>query len=210
MAKTKEEILAEMKKAQAKQREVREHTGRAPRGGEAQPIEEKQSKEEKKQEPVSDDVRIKQLEERLQALKRDKADLKDQVENKEQVSNYQKEQEALSSVIQNNDDYHFVKKYTVSTAKGQKREFVVKMHAPSVMEQAEIQQEFVDLTSGRGAGFLAGLQDLYLAIGYFRVVGDNVPNWFTDVDKTYRVDILLDVFRDYEEWLDFFLQDQLQ
>lgn len=210
MAKTKEEILAEMKKAQAQQREVREHTGRAPRGGEAQPVEEKQVKEEKKQQSVSDDVRIKQLEEKVQALKRDKADLRDQVENKEQVSNYQKEQEALSSVIQNNDDYHFVKKYTVSTAKGQKREFVVKMHAPSVMEQAEIQQEFVDLTSGRGAGFLAGLQDLYLAIGYFRVVGDNVPNWFTDVDKTYRVDILLDVFRDYEEWLDFFLQDQLQ
>lgn len=208
---TKEEqqrILDEMQEAQERQREVSEKTGMAPRGGKTVS---KSHKETKKQKPeMSVDERVAQLEAQLKEAKKQKADLADQLNAKQSYDQFSKEQKAVSDIVRNNDDYHFVKEYTIENSKGEKNKIYVKMHSPSVIEQAEIQQEYVKMTNGQGNYFTNLAQELFMAIAYYRVVGDNVPEFFTSVDNTYRIDVLLNVWNDYQEWLDRFLDTRLQ
>lgn len=209
VSKEQQEIINKMKKAQQKRNEVMQKTGRTARG--VDHVEEQpkfSDKQSAKKQPKSVDVE--QLEAQVKALRKKVTESEDKNRQSDQAKKYQKEQEALNSVIRNNDDYHFAKKYTISGANDRKKEIVVKMHAPSVSEQAEIQQEYVDLTKGRGDGFVAMARELFLAIAYFRVVGDNVPAWFTDIDNTYRTDVLFQAWEDYQEWLSSFLDRQFQ
>lgn len=209
---TKEEqqrILDEMQEAQKRQREVSEKTGMAPRGG--KPASKTSNKKSTKQKPeLSVDERVAQLEAQLKEAKKQKADLSDQLNAKQSYEQFSKEQKAVSDIVRNNDDYHFVKEYTIENSKGEKNKIYVKMHSPSVIEQAEIQQEYVKMTNGQGNYFTNLAQELFMAIAYYRVVGDNVPEFFTNVDNTYRIDILLNVWNDYQEWLDRFLDTRLQ
>ena len=208
---TKEEqqrILDEMQEAQERQRKVSEKTGMAPRGGKTAS---KSHKETKNQKPeLSVDERVAQLEAQLKEAKKQKADLADQLNAKQSYDQFSKEQKAVSDIVRNNDDYHFVKEYTIENSKGEKNKIYVKMHSPSVIEQAEIQQEYVKMTNGQGNYFTNLAQELFMAIAYYRVVGDNVPEFFTSVDNTYRIDVLLNVWNDYQEWLDRFLDTRLQ
>lgn len=211
MSTTKEEqaIIEKMKKAQQKRNSIMQKTGRNARGVdhvEEQPKPSTKKPAKKQPKPVD----VEQLEAQVKALRKKVAESEDKNRQSDQAKKYQEEQEALNSVIRNNDDYHFAKKYTISGANDRKKEIVVKMHAPSVSEQAEIQQEYVDLTKGRGDGFVAMARELFLAISYFRVVGDNVPAWFTDTDNTYRTDVLFQAWEDYQEWLSSFLDRQFQ
>lgn len=209
---TKEEqqrILDEMQEAQKRQREVSEKTGMAPRGG--KPASKTSNKKSTKQKPeLSVDERVAQLEAQLKEAKKQKADLSDQLNAKQSYEQFSKEQKAVSDIVRNNDDYHFVKEYTIENSKGEKNKIYVKMHSPSVIEQAEIQQEYVKMTNGQGNYFTNLAQELFMAIAYYRVVGDNVPEFFTNVDNTYRIDVLLNVWNDYQEWLDRFLDTRLQ
>ena len=209
---TKEEqqrILDEMQEAQKRQREVSEKTGMAPRGGKSAP--KASTKKSTKQKPeMSVDERVAQLEAQLKEAKKQKADLADQLNAKQSYDQFSKEQKAVSDIVRNNDDYHFVKEYTIENSKGEKNKIYVKMHSPSVIEQAEIQQEYVKMTNGQGNYFTNLAQELFMAIAYYRVVGDNVPEFFTNVDNTYRIDVLLNVWNDYQAWLDRFLDTKLQ
>lgn len=199
--------IEEMKKAQARKAAVERRTGRTARGGSA--VESLQEDPKQQVKPVqTTDQRVKQLEEQLAKQKAEKNDLKDQLSKRNDIKSYREEQQALNDIVKNNDDYHFAKEYTVTSGNGRKQKIVVKMHAPSVIEQSDIQQEYADLTRGRGSGFVPMASELFLAIAYFRVVGDNVPKWFTDVDHTYRTDILFQVWEDYNDWLDDFLPQQ--
>lgn len=210
MSTTKEEqaIIEKMKKAQQKRNNVMQKTGRTAR--DVDHVEEQPKATKKVVKKQDKPVDVKQLEEQVKALRKKVTEKEDENRQGQQAKKYQQEQEALNSVIRNNDDYHFAKKYTISGANGRTKEIIVKMHAPSVSEQAEIQQEYVDLTRGRGDGFVAMARELFLAIAYFRVVGDNVPAWFTDIDNTYRTDVLFDVWNDYQGWLDTFLDLRFQ
>ena len=209
VSKEQQEIINKMKKAQQKRNEVMQKTGRTARGVDHVEEQPKSSdKQSAKKQPKSVDVE--QLEAQVKALRKKVTESEDKNRQSDQAKKYQEEQEALNSIIRNNDDYHFAKKYTISGANGRTKEIVVKMHAPSVSEQGEIQQEYVDLTKGRGDGFVAMARELFLAIAYFRVVGDNVPAWFTDIDNTYRTDVLFQVWEDYQEWLNSFLDRQFQ
>ena len=211
MAVSKEQqgIIDKMRKAQQKRNDVMQKTGRTARGVDHVEDHPKSSdKQPAKKQPKSVDVE--QLEAQVKALRKKVTESEDKNRQNDQAKRYQEEQEALNSISRNNDDYHFAKKYTISGANDRKKEIVVKMHAPSVSEQAEIQQEYVDLTKGRGDGFVAMARELFLAIAYFRVVGDNVPAWFTDIDNTYRTDVLFQAWEDYQEWLSSFLDRQFQ
>ena len=209
VSKEQQEIINKMKKAQQKRNEVMQKTGRTARGVDNVEEQPKSSdKQPAKKQPKSVDVE--QLEAQVKALRKKVTESEDKNRQSDQAKKYQEEQEALNSIIRNNDDYHFAKKYTISGANGRTKEIVVKMHAPSVSEQGEIQQEYVDLTKGRGDGFVAMARELFLAIAYFRVVGDNVPAWFTDIDNTYRTDVLFQAWEDYQEWLNSFLDRQFQ
>lgn len=208
VSKEQQEIIEKMKKAQQKRNNVMQKTGRTARGVDS--VEEQPKATKKVVKKQDKPVDVKQLEEQVKALRKKVTEKEDENRQGEQAKKYQQEQEALNSVIRNNDDYHFAKKYTISGANGRTKEIIVKMHAPSVSEQAEIQQEYVDLTRGRGDGFVAMARELFLAIAYFRVVGDNVPAWFTDTDNTYRTDVLFDVWNDYQGWLDTFLDLRFQ
>lgn len=208
VSKEQQEIINKMKKAQQKRNEVMQKTGRTARGVDA--VEEQPKATKKVVKKQDKPVDVKQLEEQVKALRKKVVEKEDENRQGQQAKKYQQEQEALNSVIRNNDDYHFAKKYTISGANGRTKEIVVKMHAPSVSEQAEIQQEYVDLTKGRGDGFVAMARELFLAIAYFRVVGDNVPAWFTNIDNTYRTDVLFNVWNDYQDWLDTFLDLRFQ
>lgn len=209
VSKEQQEIIDKMRKAQQKRNDVMQKTGRTARGVdhvEEQPKSSDKQPAKKQPKPVD----VEQLEAQVKALRKKVTESEDKNRQSDQAKKYQQEQEALNSVIRNNDDYHFAKKYTISGANDRKKEIVVKMHAPSVSEQAEIQQEYVDLTKGRGDGFVAMARELFLAIAYFRVVGDNVPAWFTDIDNTYRTDVLFQAWEDYQEWLSSFLDRQFQ
>lgn len=207
--KEQQRILDEMQEAQKRQREVSEKTGMAPRGG--KPASKTSNKKSTKQKPeLSVDERVAQLEAQLKEAKKQKADLSDQLNAKQSYEQFSKEQKAVSDIVRNNDDYHFVKEYTIENSKGEKNKIYVKMHSPSVIEQAEIQQEYVKMTNGQGNYFTNLAQELFMAIAYYRVVGDNVPEFFTNVDNTYRIDVLLNVWNDYQEWLDRFLDTRLQ
>lgn len=209
VSKEQQEIINKMKKAQQKRNEVMQKTGRTARGVDHVEEQPKSSdKQPAKKQPKSVDVE--QLEAQVKALRKKVTESEDKNRQSDQAKKYQEEQEALNSIIRNNDDYHFAKKYTISGANGRTKEIVVKMHAPSVSEQGEIQQEYVDLTKGRGYGFVNMASELFLAIAYFRVVGDNVPAWFTNIDNTYRTDVLFQVWEDYQEWLNSFLDRQFQ
>ena len=208
VSKEQQEIIEKMKKAQQERNNVMKKTGRTARGVDA--VEEQPKATKKVVKKQDKPVDVKQLEEQVKALRKKVIEKEDENRQDQQAKKYQQEQEALNSIIRNNDDYHFAKKYTISGANGRTKEIVVKMHAPSVSEQAEIQQEYVDLTKGRGDGFVAMARELFLAIAYFRVVGDNVPAWFTDIDNTYRTDVLFNVWNDYQDWLDTFLDLRFQ
>ncbi|AIZ94695.1 putative tapemeasure chaperone protein [Lactobacillus phage LfeInf] len=192
----REQILKEMREKERQQAEIAKRTGRAPVGGMAPKEEEKKVK--KDDTPVDTDLRVKQLEEQLKKAKEENADLTDQLDAKNSSKRYSKEQEALADITSSNDAYHFVKEYTYDvsypTNGTKQKKIVVKMHAPSVAEQAKIQGNYVELTNGLGDGFLANAKDLFLAIAYFQVVGDNVPVWFTNLDNTYRTDVLFQVW----------------
>ena len=209
VSKEQQEIINKMKKAQQKRNEVMQKTGRTARGVDHVEEQPKSSdKQSAKKQPKSVDVE--QLEAQVKALRKKVTESEDKNRQSDQAKKYQEEQEALNSIIRNNDDYHFAKKYTISGANGRTKEIVVKMHAPSVSEQGEIQQEYVDLTKGRGDGFVAMARELFLAIAYFRVVGDNVPAWFADIDNSYRTHVLFQAWEDYQEWLSSFLDRQFQ
>ena len=206
-----EKVLQQMRDIERKQTEIAKKTGRAPVGGSV-PKEEK--KEAPKNKPQDTDIRVKQLEDLLKKAKEENADLTDKLDAKNSSSRYSEEQEALADITSSNDAYHFVKEYTykvtVSNNADKNKKIVVKMHAPSVAEQAKIQGEYVDLTNGLGDSYVLNARDLFLAIAYFRVVGDNVPVWFTDIEKTYRTDVIFQVWGDYQEWLYSFLDTQVQ
>lgn len=207
VSKEQQEAIDKMRAAQQKRNEVMEKTGRKARGVNST------DKPQKKESPMEHKVKspsVEQLEEQVRALRRKNAEISNQSRQNEEAKKYQAEQEALNSIVRNNDDYHFAKEYNITGPKGKTKKIVVKMHAPSVSEQAEIQQEYVDLTRGRGDGFVAMARELFLAISYYRVVGDNVPVWFTQIDDTYRTDILFEVWSDYQEWLDQFLDSRFQ
>lgn len=207
MDKDSQKILEEMKQAQAKQQQVMAKTGQAPRGG--KPSEKKAtSKNQQPIKPQDSEDKAKKLEAEVRSLKSKNADLNNQLRSNSEATKYDQAKSEQEALLKNKDAYHFVKEYTVSTKDGKSNKFVVKMHAPSITEQAQIQQEFVDLTGARGQAFVSMAQELFLAIGYFRVVGDNVPVWFTDVDKTYRTDVLLEVWGDYQDWLNDWLDEQ--
>lgn len=207
-----EKILKEMREKERQQAEIAKRTGRAPVGGTVHDDEKK--KPTKKDSPVDTDLRVKQLEEQLKKAKEENDNLTDQLDAKDNSTRYSLEQEALADITSSNDAYHFIKEYTYSVSSPnnvtKKKKIVVKMHAPSVAEQAQIQGKYVELTNGLGESFLANARDLFLAIAYFQVVGDNVPVWFTNVDNTYRTDVLFQVWGDYQEWLYSFLDTQAQ
>lgn len=207
VSREQQEAIDKMRAAQQKRNEVMEKTGRKARGVSST------DKPQKKEAPMDHKVKspsVEQLEEQVRALRRKNAEISNQSRQNEEAKKYQAEQEALNSIVRNNDDYHFAKEYNITGPKGKTKKIVVKMHAPSVSEQAEIQQEYVDLTRGRGDGFVAMARELFLAVSYYRVVGDNVPVWFTQTDDTYRTDILFEVWSDYQEWLDQFLDSRFQ
>lgn len=207
VSREQQEAIDKMRAAQQKRNEVMEKTGRNARGVNST------DKPQKKEAPMDHKVKspsVEQLEEQVRALRRKNAEISNQSRQNEEAKKYQAEQEALNSIVRNNDDYHFAKEYNITGPKGKTKKIVVKMHAPSVSEQAEIQQEYVDLTRGRGDGFVAMARELFLAVSYYRVVGDNVPVWFTQTDDTYRTDILFEVWSDYQEWLDQFLDSRFQ
>ena len=162
MDKKEKQILEEMQQAQKAREEAEKKTGLTPRGGSAKTEKKPTGKEQiqQKQEArhVPKDVRIKQLEEQLKDYKAKNADLEDVVSNSDRMKSNRQEQEALNSIIRNNDEYHFAKKYTITGANDKTKEIFVKMHAPSVSEQAEIQQDYADLTRGRAQGFAPGAQ----------------------------------------------------
>lgn len=207
VSKEQQEAINKMRAAQQQRDEVMERTGQKARGVDSidKPKKKETPKESKPKSPS-----VEQLEEQVRALRRKNAEISNQNRQTDEAKKYQAEQEALNSIVRNNDDYHFAKEYTITGPGGKTKKVVVKMHAPSVSEQAEIQQEYVDLTRGRGDGFVAMARELFLAISYFRVVGDNVPVWFTETDNTYRTDILFEVWSDYQEWLDQFLDSRFQ
>lgn len=210
---TKEEqqkIIKEMQEAQAKRAAVSQKTGRVARGEKkpAKPVKAQPASQEDQKKQQSNEEKVAALTKELEA-QRAKSNKLEKQNKVAKIGNYQSEEDKQKAVLQSKDDYHFVKEYTVKADHGRESKIVVKMHAPSLAEQADIQQEYTDLTSGRGVGFVAMARELFLAVAYFRVVGDNVPQWFTDIDNTYRTDILLEVWADYNDWVDKFLDTQL-
>ena len=207
-----EKILQEMRNKERQQTEIAKRTGRAPLGGTVPKDEEK--KPTKKDKPVDTDLRVKQLEEQLKKAKEENDDLTDQLEAKDSSNRYSREQEALADITSSNDAYHFTGNYTYDVSfpnsEIKQKKIVVKMHAPSVAEQAKIQGIYVELTNGLGNSFSSTARDLFMAISYFKVVGDNVPVWFTDMDNTYRTDVMFQVWGDYQEWLYSFLDTKAQ
>lgn len=207
VSKEQQEAIDKMRAAQQKRNEVMEKTGRKARGVNST---DKPQKKEAPMEHKAKSPSVEQLEEQVRALRRKNAEISNQSRQNEEAKKYQAEQEALNSIVRNNDDYHFAKRYTIHGPQNRTKDIVVKMHAPSVSEQAEIQQEYVDLTHGRGDGFVDMAKELFLAVAYYRVVGDNVPTWFTNTDNTYRTDVLFEVWNDYQEWLGQFLDSRFQ
>ncbi len=213
VSKKQQEIIKKMQEAQAKRAKVAKKTGQLPRGEKSMPQSstEPEKAQTKKATPrPKKTLSEKQLEAQVKSLKAQLVEKDNQARKSSESKQYEKEQEALNSIIRNNDDYHFAKKYTIHGPHDKTKKIAVKMHAPSVSEQAEIQQEFVRLTNGEGDRFIAGARELFLAVAYYRVVGDNVPTWFTNTDDTYRTDILLEVWSDYSDWLDQFMDRTFQ
>lgn len=195
-------ILEAMREKERQQQEVAKRTGRAPLGGKV-PQEEPKAKA-KQQEPTKEDtdLRVKQLEEQLKKLKEEKEDLSDQLDSQAKAKDAGLKQQALADIVQNNDDTHFVKEYEFDVKNPDRTTKVyVKMHAPSALDEAQIQSEIVDMTNGEIQGYARYAQELFMAVAFFRVVGDNVPIYLTDLSQIYRQDIILTIWQDYQEWL---------
>ena len=199
--KSKEEVIKEMQEAQAKRQEIQQATGRVGRNNKPEEIAPKAQPMEKKTEK-SPEEKIKELEAKVRQQKEEKKKLEEQASSKKEPL-YHKPVEIKK------DPDHFVKKYEYELSNNHKLTFMIKMHAPSISEQANIQQEYTDLTMGRGEGFVRQARELFLAIAYYRVAGDNVPDWFINVENTYRTDILLDVWVDYQDWLSAYLDTRM-
>lgn len=146
------------------------------------------------------DIELRQLKEQLTEVKAHNADLRDAADNKADNEEYEKEQQALSSIIDNNVDHHFVKTYQL---KG--KEVTVKCHAPSVIEQASVQNIVDKLTDGKYQGFAPNMQRLFLAIAYFQVVADEFPIDLSNLNKVYENNFILQVWSDYNDWLSHYL-----
>lgn len=142
-------------------------------------------------------IRVKQLEDQVRQLKLAKADTENKLRHRKEGNQYSKEQEALNSVIRSNDDYQFKHHYVFG-----KQSFDVVLHSPSVIEQAEIKQAYDRLTGDKGVAFTYHAQNIFLAVAYFQVVGDQIPDWLTDPNKIYQTDIVYQIWKDYQQWLD--------
>lgn len=144
-----------------------------------------------------------ELEETKRMLAKEKSknsELNSKVKNTFDSKTYLEQQQAMDAIIQDSDAKYFTKKYKYDMDGSNPIEISIKMHAPNAMEMSAIEQEFTDMTNGRGTSFDVSAYALFRAIAHFKVVGDVVPDWFTDLDICYRWDILIDVFYDFDNW----------
>lgn len=146
------------------------------------------------------DLEIKQLRERIEQLKNANAGLKDQIEDNTKGERYQAEQKALSSIIDNNHDHYFKERYDL---KG--KQVLVVAHAPSVIEQADIQAELDRISNDKFSGFTLSMKTLFTAIAYFRIVADQFPLDLSKLDRVYNTSLILQAWRDYSNWLETYL-----
>lgn len=203
MALTDEEKQAYMKELREKDNKAREiKDKKSPRT----------AKEEVKEIKNTDsDKIIKELKEQLNKKDQQIKAMKDSQDDAYSEKSFVQENEALNAILKGNDGKNFVKEYDIPIdGSDKKTHFIIKMHLPTVIELSAIEQEFYDITKGRGANFTQSYAEIFRAISCFRVVGDEVPEWFKDPENSYRWDILVSVWLDFEEWSEFFRQTKFK
>lgn len=151
---------------------------------------------------------IKKLEQDNQKLNKENTSLRQEKKDKYNQDTYRQNQEAMNSILRDDDGRYFVKEYEYDKNTDNPYKFKVKMHYPNVMELSAIEQEFVDLTSARGEAFTDQVATVMRAVAYFRIVADEIPEEFKEPERVYRYDILVDVYLDYLKWADTFRKKQ--
>lgn len=86
--------------------------------------------------------------------------------------------------------------------------FTVEAKPATALDMAKMASLVVDLSDGQ-SNYMNGVTvNILNALATLKVVGTKVPDWLVDESKLYRVDILLKVYSDYQEWIDTFRVQQ--
>lgn len=187
-------LKAQTQKAQAKKEEKyeREHP--------------EAKQEQKEQESAQKDEEIRKLKQQLQETKKKALETQSKQEEEQKQHEANAAQQAVNSILSGHDSY-FEKDYTVEVEGSDDFKFHIKMHSPNALEVGKIANEVVKMAekdTGQkdvDVNHLPVLsQQIYQAIAYFIVVGDEVPEEFKHPEQIYRFEVLLDVMDDYEEW----------
>lgn len=86
--------------------------------------------------------------------------------------------------------------------------FTIVARPTTALDRAKIAGLVVDMGEGQAPYMDATSANMIQAIATLKTVGEEVPEWLTNIEKLYRIDILLTVFSDYEDWLATFREGQ--
>jgi len=102
----------------------------------------------------------------------------------------------------------FEKEYSFNVLGKEPITFKVVIKPTTALDRAKIAGLVVDMGEGQVPYMDATSANMIQAVATFKTVGEEIPDWLVDIDKLYRLDILLGVYSDYEEWLATFRQGQ--
>lgn len=138
-------------------------------------------------------------------------DENDHLRAKQDGEKFQKQQTAVSSILNDDDRTKFVKSYTFPAGDNPEAiNFKVVIRFGYGDAQGKIAGELVALTNGQAKWLTDDDLEIQRAYATFRVLADQIPSWLKNPEENSRVDILLYVYEEYLAWANSFREQQTQ
>lgn len=138
-------------------------------------------------------------------------DENDHLRSKQDGEKFQKQQTAVSSILNDDDHTKFVKSYTFPAGDNPEAiNFKVVIRFGYGDAQGKIAGELVTLTNGQAKWLTEDDLEIQRAYATFRVLADQIPSWLKNPEENSRVDILLYVYEEYLAWANSFREQQTQ
>ena len=188
----RDQILKEMKEKQQK-KEALEHRNKETVSYPQPQHDNNQLAEMQKQ--------INALQEQVLTAKESADNYKQQYENLKTATESEKNEKILNTVLDSNRRL-FVKEYMLDVDDAKPERLTVKLRYPSALDLTKVEREYETLTGTSLSEYTATrAQNIMLGIAYFRIVGEQVPEWLTNPELLERWDIVAQIIDDYLDWV---------
>jgi len=139
------------------------------------------------------------------------ADENDHLKAEQDGEKFQKQQTAVTSILNDSDHTKFVKSYTFPAGDNPEAiNFKVVIKFGYGDAQGKIAGELVALTNGQAKWLTDDDLEIQRAYATFRVLAEQIPSWLKNPEENSRVVILLYVYEEYLAWANSFREKQTQ